>query len=431
MALNGVCLAPADVWNEADPTWQRIDTTYKVQRWEIDRGRVFEFDRTDTGTARIDLVDDTGAFDPTNLGATFANLTLRQAGIALQNPVDSTWSTLFRGYVQRVEWVPYQHEQFANVQIYLVDALALLAATEMAPDGTFGNSVTAGNIVFAEDLNTTAVQTRINNVLDQWGSGWPSSLREIFTGNVKLWETVYAPRTVVLNVIQDAADAEFPGVANVFVAKDGTIVFHGRFARFNYTDPQYRINQWQLGDDVAAIADPTNVVRISPPLAASMDDVNLFTSALATNQNIADADIAAQYTEDTVASGIYGLRTWSAENLLTAGGDAGATAEQETAKFAAYYKQNYWEPKVRCGAITIRPQKPTGIHGAACWELMSQADISDHVQLTTTHVGGGGFNQGFFVEGIHYQARPMNAQQHEVTLTLDVSPDSYFDSDPF
>lgn len=428
MALLGVSVAPTDDWNEPAPSWERLDVTYNVTEWTIDRGRVFEFARTDTGRASVELVDETGDFDPTNTSAPYWDLTLRQAGIALQNPTDSTWSPLFTGYVQRVEWVPYQNKAFANVRLHLVDALALAAAAEMAPDGTFGNSVDNGNITFDEDLATDAVQTRIEFVLTQWG--W-SSLRDIFSGNVKLQETVYAPRSPVLNVIQDAADAEFPDVANVYIDKTGRFIFHGRLARFDPTNPDYDITFWELGDDVAAIADPTNVVRISPPLVASRDDSNLYTSSIATPQNVSDAAIAGQYQIDGTGLAAYGTRTWSAENLATAGGASSATALEVTALFSNYIVSNYATPRTRCGQITVRPQRASGLHGAAAWALMCGVDISDVVHLTTTHTGGGGFDDDFYVEGISYTAVPMNSTQHEVTLTLDVSPASYYDSDPF
>jgi len=62
---------------------------------------------------------------------------------------------------------------------------------------------------------------------------------------------------------------------------------------------------------------------------------------------------------------------------------------------------------------------------------MCGVEISDTVFLKTWHPGGGGFGSNFFVEGIHYEVSPMRADMHDVTLTLDVSPDSFFSSNPF
>jgi hypothetical protein len=444
--MAGISLAPEDTALAASPTWERIDTTYNVQGWGIDRGRPNEMSRTDTGTATVELVDRSGDFDPTNSGGAFyGRLTGGQpmgpmvpAKIELQNQVTDVWSTLFRGYIAAIQWVPYRTEQHANVTLELVDGLAFLAACEMAPNGDFGDGVDDGNIIFLEDETLDAVQTRINTVLDQ--AGWPSALRSVFTGNVGLQRTVYAPRATVLSVIQDAADAEFPDIANVYIsgprgevgdAPPGSLTFHGRYARFHPDTVEYDIRTWQLGDDAAAQADPANVVRVSPPLVASLDDTLLYTSALATPMDPeGDADFSGQYVTNVTGAAKKGLRTWSAENLLTAGGEGGTTAVQETREFANYVCDNFSRPQVRVGQLTIKARPADSVNAPATWALLCNVDISDIVHLTTSHGGGGGFDHDFYVEGIHYQARP-GGTIPSVELTLDVSPAGYYDSNPF
>jgi hypothetical protein len=437
--MPGISLAPANGALVASPAWQRIDQTYNVQSWSIDRGRQNEMSKTDTGTATVELVDRVGAFDPTNPTSPFYGQLVAgqpmgpmvQAKIELQNPVMATWSTLFRGHIASIQWVPYRSEQHANVTLELTDGLAILAAMEMAPDGTFGDEVFQGDILFYEDPDLDAVQTRINKVLTQ--AGWPASLRSIFTGNVGLWKTTYAPRSTVLSVIQDAADAEFPDIANVYIGGPrypGFVVFHGRLARFNPDTVEYEIRRWDCGDDAAAALDPADVVRISPPLVGSVDDTLLYTSALSTSSTTVDADIAGQYVTNATAAAQKGLRTWSAEGLVTRGGIAGRTANQETKLYADYVRDNFTVPRIRVGQLTVKPRRPSSAYGAATWKLLTEIDISDIIHLKTTHGGGGGFNTDFYVEGIHYQARPGGLYPY-VELTLDVSPKGYYDSNPF
>lgn len=421
-------------------TFHRLDVDYQVQSIQVDRGRSYEFDQTEPGVASVRIIDLGGHFDPTNTGGTFYGRLEpnKPAAISLHNPVTDAWSSIYRGFVQSVRWEPYQNERFANVEIQLVDGQGLIAAAELTQGAGFGTTpYNAGDVFYPAGTVTTAVQSRIEQVLDE--VGWPSGTvhRQIFTGNVKLQEVTYSPRTSAIAVIQDAADAEFPGVANFYIDTEGRAVFHGRFAKFNPasvasgTDWDYTV--WEAGDDAAAIADPGDVVKISPPLLIYRDTDNLFTSAVCTPQGIADADIEGQYVESGNI-GAYGLRTWSAENLLVDGGSLSGTATtalEECYKYASYYTANYSTPKTRVGQVTFRPQP--GAHAAASWALLTGVDISDSVVLSTDHGGGGGFDaDSFFVEGIHYEILPpVGSGVADVTLALDLSPDGYYSDNPF
>ena len=70
---------------------------------------------------------------------------------------------------------------------------------------------------------------------------------------------------------------------------------------------------------------------------------------------------------------------------------------------------------------------PADPRAAANWEFISKVDISDVIDVTLTNPGGGGFiaEEGF-VEGITEEARPLAGAYAMVTISLDVSPKSYF-----
>ncbi len=446
-APQGVCVACDDDTLVEDPTWVRLDADYIVQKWTIDRGRSYELDHTAPGVASIYIIDTTGDFDPTNTGGAFYQRIepLKQAAIALQHPVTSAWSTLFRGFVQSISWEPMLNESIANVRIDLVDGMGILAAAEMAPDGTWGGSVENGYIVFPQDDSTSAVQHRIGTVLDQ--AGWPSGtvLRQIFTGNVYLQETRYAPRTQALSVIFDAADGEHPAASNVFVNASGAFTFHGRKAR---QDPDttasgtnWDFTRWHVGDAIAVAANVSTVVPLSPPLTVTRDDTNIYTSAIALPQDASglhtNADIAGQYVTNT-STALYGLRTWSADNLATGAQDtAGSTTQLEATKlFAQHIVDNYGEPLTRVSALTIKPQRPDGPSGTTTWNMITGIDISDITAITATWGGGGGFSADeFYVEGVHYDAdgilESAGTVFPNVTLTVDVSPTAYWGSATF
>lgn len=443
MATGLVNVAFDDSVLEASPSWTRLDTSFAVQSITVDRGRSFELGAMETGTATVRLVDTTGAFDPTWNGATYYGKTdpYKQITIGLPDSGGSSWSSIFRGYVSRWQYEMHPSMDIAFVTIECVDLLDFLANVELCADGSFGSSVTGnGDIVYDAVTATTGVQTRIHQVLNEVAAeaglvSWPSGLRNIYTGNVGLLACTYTSRTSALTVIQEACEAEFPGgVAAFWVSKDGVASFRGRFARFNYTNPTYSVDEWALGDLVAADASPSSVVPVSPPFTYSRDKENVFTAASAAprylddlNTSAQNTDRAANYVVDATNAAKYGLRTWAAEDLATRNGAGSTTALQETNLFADYHLANLATPKTRVSALTVRPQPPSSAYGTATWDLLRGIELGDYTTLTTTHGWGGGFNAtGFFVEGLHYDIQPMTSTHPDVTLTLDVSPQSYW-----
>jgi hypothetical protein len=411
-----------------------------VSSWSIDRGRSYELDTNSPGTAQITLIDTTGELDPTSPSYPFEPMT--PAAIALRNPVLGTDHTIFRGHVSRLSYDLYQKEDYATVTVDLVDGLDRLANMEMyggqgfaSEWGDFPVTGQDGDISFYPDAASNACGTRINKILDQ--ANWPGGLREVFSGNVSLQVGLYSFRTSVMTALQDCADAEHPGVANVYVQKDGRFTFHGRLARFNPGDAQYHISTWKCGDMSAVAADSTRALIFE--LAYDRDAEKVINSAMATPQNIPDARIDDQRIEDAGSIATYGSRAISFENLLTAGDpDVGLgygytpAADDACLKFATYYVDNYATPRNRVNKITFKRVGPQDPYAAALWRLMCNVDISDIIRLKTTHHGGaGGFDEDFFVEGLHYTANPLSDQYVDVELNLDVSPRAYYDVNPF
>ena len=56
----------------------------------------------------------------------------------------------------------------------------------------------------------------------------------------------------------------------------------------------------------------------------------------------------------------------------------------------------------------------------------------DQIDLTVSSPGGGGFvGESYYVEGVHETVEPLNPTHDLITLTLDLSPKAYFDTNPF
>lgn len=439
MAIQGVSIAFADAWDEADPTWTQIDTgtaDYQVLGWTIDRGRQSELDKTSTGVAQIRLVDYSGDFDPTYPGGAYYGYLdpMKQVAIALQNPTDSSWNTVYRGFVSKWSWEIDQTTRFLFVTIDCVDGLEVLASHEVIPSvhGTTVPSGSEGEVYYEigslEDGVDMQVEDRINAALDD--AGWPSALRRIFSGNIAVQPAIYAVRSPLLTVIDDAADAEFPGVAVRFVDKEGNFVFHGRQPRFRPDVVQYDIDTWKAGDDAACASDSTRA-PLSPPFVFINDVNDIVNAVYAAPQGIADTEIAGQYFTNTTSQATYGTRSLSFENLLTEQGyltSPDTTDLEETSLYASYYLDNKADPRVRVPQLTFKGHDKNSPYGANIWSLLCGIDISDIIDLDLSTNWGGGFVEEFFVEGLHYECSPGSDRQPDVTLTVDISPKAYYDT---
>jgi hypothetical protein len=455
----GVSVAFDDDWAVPDPAWTRLDTLAgcRVRGYTIDRGRPTEFDKTGTGTAVIRIVDRQGIFDPTNPANATKVTPGKQANISLLNPVNGTWHTLFRGYVESWRYVLDQTRQYMELELQLTDGFAILSRRELrvGVDGVLPlpTEVAEGNVGYGETAGT--VGDRVLAILadaewpaalaTDWISVAPGTIPDIFSGNVRVGPKVYAGASA-LDALWDAADAEFPGVANLFMASDGHIRFRGRQARFRPDVAQYGITPWTVGDPSAWATD-TSVVPVAE-LEWSNGEDNLYNSCTATPQGVGSGtawrplnpdpphndNVAGQLVQDAASIAAYGLRGLTFDNLQTIEGKATSNDSMvETRLFASYYVENYATPHPRISRIVFKTRAPTAIaqNASKSWEFLCNAEISDLLTVKTDHPGAGGFNADFYVEGLHYVVTPGPPEHAIVELSLDVSPRAHWTSNPF
>jgi len=383
---------------------------------------------------------------------------MKQAAIGLMNPVDGNWHTLFRGFVagpdqELAMWDGADHG-LDQVSWNLVDAFDVLANVILTT-GRHGHTPsltgfpniyyqgTPSNLGAGEPDVFVHVDERIVKLLDD--AGWPGTgntgrpgstapLRNIFSGNVSVQGVVYGRVDSLLQALFDAADAEFPGVANIYVSKEGVVTFHGRYARFFPDRPGYGINRWYVGGHLEAAADP-DVAPLAGPLRfyRSKDDVINSAMALAANDDPATTGVVI--AADSASQTKYGYRSMNFENLLTSAGhddaDDPTTRIVECNKFADYYVRNYKTPKTRVQTLRFRPRGFGTIGATAVWNLICGVELGDVVTLTTAHLGGGGFGEDFYVEQIRCTAQPMRRDMHDITLELEVSPAGFYADNPF
>lgn len=397
-----------------------------VKGWETHRGREYEFDETEAGTATISLKNADGKYDPTNLSSPYAGklLALKQSKINVQHPVTGEYVDVFTGYVNL--WNPRRDRLFPQrvpVGCSLIDGFSILQRAKVTEDPDGGRY-----------YEVQHVDDRILAALGD--AGWPAARTNVFTGNVNCQAETYDGEQSILDVISDAADAEFPGVSNRFCKANGDFAFHGRYARFRPDRTEYGIRRWHVGDASGIADDPTRVPIYD--MSWSEDDEHIFNYALVTPQGIADLSLAGQVVKDQASIDQYGLRSIPIPALLLeSGATTGYTALQECRLFAKYYVENYSQPRVRIDELIIRPDliDPASTIGQKLWDLVLKAEIGDIMHVYTSHPGGGGFDgTEFFVEGIHHIVDKQTVTYGRIPrweTRFDLSPRSYYPEDGF
>lgn len=427
------------------PTWTRIDNHDNlVTSYTIDRGRQYELDRTDVGRATVQIADRDGILDPTNPSGAYHTIRpLMHIALGRHDPVADSWHTRFRGFIAELDYSFHPSQQVNMLTMQCVDLFDVIAAVQFIP-GEFGSSppLVDGIDVMGDQVYyaPTDVQTRMRAMFAD--ISLPSEMAVVFTGNVDLWEGVYSAGESMLGALQECADAEFPGVSNIYVDRFGRFVFHGRLAKY---DPagvlggdaegaNWDYSEWTCGDGAAIAA---NAARAQiRAFAFNRGLAKIINQATATpirrDVPLTPTELKAQKFEDATSIGTFSIRSWTALDLLNAGSfKDGSTDLVDTKRFATFYATNYAQPQNRITDVAFRSIQPGDARALRVWLLLSQIDISDSVEVHVGSPGGGGFTgQTYFVEGIHEQVRALTPTYDDVTLSLDLSPRAYFAGTP-
>ena len=374
------------------------------------------------------------------------------------NPVLEAWYSRFRGFVESYQYEYHPSQQVNTVTITLVDLFEIVSTIEMFP-GFFGHTAPAphkGNVFFedTEDDDLHGMQIRVHSILKPAGYGTPPTLGgcgipdaffNVFSGNVSLHESTYSPGESAMAAIQEAVDAEFPGVGTIYCDRQGVFQVHGRYARFDPVTTEaetsgWDFNDWAAGDGAAVQGSPSDTAHIRS-FAVSRDLAKVINQATASPVSALDAaafqnKILAQTVEDGTSKGLYGIRPWSASNLITKQGVPPSAPIrddwQETKRFAQYYVDNYAAALDRVTQIGFRSSDLAATGSAANWDFLCRCDLNDRVMLVIGSPGGGGISgDQYYIEGIHQEVKPLNDLLDDVTLTLDLSPADYFLDSPF
>ncbi len=440
----GVCYAPGASLLDPDPTWVRLDDHsvdgLRVASVSIRDGKQSEFEQTGTGTCEIAFRDRYGALDPTSPNF-LGGLVSAPLAVAIRDPLRDEWFPLCRMAIEEVGLVPVRSKVKFDTAITAVDALDYFANYELIPGlAGFSNAqLNKQGYVFYEDAG---FDERVNAVLED--ANWPVELSSVFTGNIVCSESTYSSGDKVLQVIQEACEAEFPTVAAYYVDARGILQVHGRYARFSpaavsasATDWIYR--EWNAGDNAAARADQGlgGTAKMQPPYQPMLTRAYIRNAALCYPQGVDQSNLDAYIATDEGSRTAHGTRTWTSPNLQIAEETTiGLTAKAYCQLISEYIVENYHAPQIRIPQLTLGTEHPDGKFGAASWEMICEAQISDLVRITIGHPGGGGFDAApYFIEGRTIELRPGPGSLDNafpiVHATYDLSPGAYWDSSPF
>lgn len=417
----------------AEPAWTRYDALAGCNCYGFDSfaGRQSELDTTDTGTATVYYHDTVGTLDDDDLVG-------MQILLQLYDPVAATWNIRWRGHIDDIlhELVDIpNYGSVSNVQLECVGIFDYLGGCKMIPGaGGFGDVAPAGmnGVVFYEDEE---VDDRVVALLDD--AQITSSMRVAFSGNVWVNETLYDTDDVILQGLRDAADAEFPGVANVYEDRYGRVVFHGRFARFDPEGTEASASNWDFvrwsagtREDVASGVAQVREFSYNRPRKRLINTYVAYPRADELGVELDRSLIAAMVISDANSISTYGYRGGDAPDLIIQKHKTnGNTGAQECELFSEFYIENYSEIRKAVQTCVIKSVAPGDARAAATWALMCGADISDAIHLTIDEAGLA--DVPFFIDGISVECRVLNPSYDLVTVTPNLTPASYYGTDVF
>jgi hypothetical protein len=315
------------------------DITDRVIGVTTRRGKNEALDRSDAGIASVTLRNNDRQFDPLYEESLFYGFLVPRRNLR----ITANGRPVYVGFIEDVD-LEYRPGNISTCRIDLADGFSKLATSrlpEVSPPSELPGA-------------------RIERILDLPEVAWPSDLRQIDTGTPLLLDDEIDEDTIALEYLQRVNDSE---LGNLFIAKDGTLVFRER-------------------DSIPSVPAVRFSDSSAPSLAANIPfsfvnnvygSENLYTRIVISNVDIIPEEVIV---EDTLNASLYGVRTFSANNLLIQ--ELGDLEE-----LADLLLENYKEPRFRFDSVGVSLDKLDETQTNAVLDL----EVGDIVEVQFTPSG--------------------------------------------
>lgn len=339
---------------DASPTW--VDLSTSMMSFSIRRGRQWELNRMETGTAVVTLLNLAGDFWPTKAAGTYYPNVKPWKRINVQATYGGTTYDLYTGFVE--SWQPgflTRPIKGPTMTLSCSDLIKNLSNLLLNDAGGYASEKTGA---------------RVGHVLDTLG--WPAGSRTIDTGQTTLQATGALVNVGAMDHLFTVEDTEL-GI--IFIAPDGKVVFQDRHGRLF---SPFTVSQGTFGDDLGAGDLP--YTDISPEYG----DTRIYNDIRVTRLSGTE-----QVATDATSATAYGKRGLSRPSLLM-------TTDVEALAQAQYLLNRYKQPAMRIKQIELQPDPA---HEAALYAAMLGFDISTRVKVK---LAAATLNSDYHIEGINH-----------------------------
>lgn len=359
-------LAPDVVWTDVTAYLRNFHTARGVSRVD---GPVLHYD---AGTARFELDDTDGRFDPANLAGPYVSGGVTQVKPTVAVRLRATWAgvtyDVWRGFAE--SWVDTYPAPTQTVCILsCVDAAKQLADVNRAAVGSVGSGEDTG--------------TRIGRILDS--AGWSSVDRVLATGDSTLQAT-----TLTGSAWQEAVLANDSEIGELYVDGSGRVVFRNRNAVL--TDSRSNTSQATFGD-----AGGSELPYVSTDLDYS--DQQLINDA-----RITRAGGAEQNATSATSQTSYLRHTFQRSDIIL-------QTDPDALNYAGWIVSQCAEPELRFANLVVNGRDSDSTFESAKFVQILTREIGDRITVIRRPPRGGtAITRDVLVRGVTHDGTPATWQ---------------------